>query len=306
MAESFRDRVVVLTGASRGIGRELALQLASEGAALVLASRNAERLGEVVRECTARGGRAVAVPTDVGDASACRALIEAAVQAFGPPDVLINNAGISMFARFAAVRDPAMLERILHVNFLGAMYCTHYALPYLRRTRGRIVAIASLIGKVPGPGGTGYVASKYALRGFYDSLRAELRAENVSVTVAYPGFVRTEIYQRFLDADGKYGPDRSHRIPRWAMMSAERCARRILAAARRRRREVPPTLIERGLLALYRLPAPIMDLFWQRPLRRNLPPLPAPDASPHGGPSSDTDNTPVFDPIVEAPPADGA
>jgi short-subunit dehydrogenase len=298
MAESFRDCAVVLTGASRGIGRELALQLASEGAALVLASRDAERLAEVVRECTARGGRAVAVPTDVGDASACKALIEAAVQAFGPPHVLINNAGISMFARFAAVRDPAMLERILRVNFLGPMYCTHHALPYLRQTRGRIVAIASLISKVPGPGGTGYVASKYALRGFYDSLRAELQAENVSVTVAYPGFVRTDIYQRFLDADGKYGPDRSHRIPRWAMMSVERCARRILAAARRRRREVPPTLIERGLLALYRLPAPVMDLFWQRPLRRNLPPLPAADANSNHGPSSNTDNTPTVDPIT--------
>ena len=306
MAESFRDRAVVLTGASRGIGRELALQLASEGAALVLASRDVQRLAEVVRECTARGGRAVAVPTDVGDASACKALIEAAVQWFGPPHVLINNAGISMFARFAAVRDPAMLERILRVNFLGAMYCTHHALPYLRQTRGRIVAVASLIAKVPGPGGTGYVASKYALRGFYDSLRAELRAENVSVTVAYPGFVRTEIYHRFLDADGKHGPDRSHRIPRWAMMSAERCARRILAAARCRRREVPPTLIERGLLALYRLPAPLMDLFWQRPLRRNLPPLPAVDSNAHRGPSSNANDTPLFNPISNPPPADGA
>lgn len=306
MAESFRDRAVVLTGASRGIGRELALQLASEGAALVLASRDAERLAEVVRECTARGGRAVAVPTDVGDASACRALIEAAVKTFGPPHVLINNAGISMFARFAAVRDPAMLERILHVNFLGAMYCTHHALRYLRQTQGRIVAIASLIGKVPGPGGTGYVASKYALRGFYDSLRAELRAENVSVTVAYPGFVRTDIYQRFLDADGNYGPDRSQRIPRWVMMSAARCARRILAAARRRRREVPPTLIERGILALYRLPAPLMDLLWQRPLRRNLPPVPAEDRRYHAAPLSNTDNTPLLDPILDAPPADDA
>jgi short-subunit dehydrogenase len=298
MAERFRDRVIVITGASRGIGRELALQLAGEGARLVLAARDSERLRMVVGECSARGVRAVDVPTDVADAAACRRLIESAVKTFGSLDVLINNAGISMFARFAAVRDLGMLEHILRVNFLGSMYCTGHALPYLRQTQGRIVGVGSLVSKVPGPGGTGYVASKHALRGFYDSLRAELRADRVSVTVAYPGFVRTEIYRRFLDAEGGYGPDRSGRIPRWVMMSVERCARRIIEAARRRRREVPPTIWERGMLACNWLPAPLLELFWQRPLRRNLPPLPAAD-------TSNADHTPLLKPIADAPPADG-
>jgi short-subunit dehydrogenase len=280
MTESFRDHVILITGASRGIGRELALQLAGERARLVLAARDPERLRGVVQGCTARGGTAVDVPTDVSDAAACRRLVESAVKTFGALHVLINNAGISMFARFAAVRDLGMLEHILRVNFLGSMYCTGHALPYLRRTQGRIVGVGSLLSKMPGPGGTAYAASKHALRGFYDSLRTELRADRVSVTVAYPGFVRTEIYQRFLDAEGGYGPDRSGRIPRWVMMSVERCARRIIEAARRRRGEVPPTLWERGMLAACNwLPAPLLELFWQRPMRRNLPPLPAPDKS---------------------------
>src|SRR5262249_51693938 len=157
-----------------------------------------------------------------------RNLIDTAAKTFGRLHMLINNAGISMYARFSDIRAPEMLDRIMRVNFLSAMYCTSYALPYLKQTQGRIVAISSLAGKMAGPGASPYVASKFALRGFFDSLRVELRSENVSVTVAYPGFVRTEIFRRFLDAQGQPGPDRSYRIPRWAMMPVERCARRVL------------------------------------------------------------------------------
>ncbi|HZT81162.1 MAG TPA: SDR family NAD(P)-dependent oxidoreductase, partial [Gemmataceae bacterium] len=134
--DSFRDKVVIVTGASDGIGRELAVQLAAEGACLALASRNADRLNAVAAECVARGGRAVVIPTDVSDREACGRLVEKTVAAFGRIDMLISNAGISMWARFADVKDPEMIERILRVNFLGAMYCTWHALPYLRQSRG--------------------------------------------------------------------------------------------------------------------------------------------------------------------------
>ncbi|MFO0846245.1 MAG: SDR family oxidoreductase [Gemmataceae bacterium] len=272
MAESFRNRAVLITGASQGIGRELALQLASEGARLVLASRNSGPLDEVTRECIARGAEAVAVPADLAEQAACRELVSAAVKAFGPLDMVINNAGVSMYAPFASVRDPAMVERIARVNYLGPMYLTWYALPHLRQTRGRIVAVASLAAKFPGPGGTGYVASKWAMAGFFESLRTELRGDGVSVTTAYPGFVRTGIYTRFLNGEGVPGPDMTARVPRLAMISVERCAARVLAAARRRRRSAMPTVMERMILAVNRLAPRLVEFFWQRTLARDFPP----------------------------------
>jgi short-subunit dehydrogenase len=279
MADCFREQGILITGASEGIGRELALQLAGEGARLALASRNEERLGQVVRECLARGGRALAVPTDVGAAADCRAFVEAAVREYGQVNMLINNAGISMYARFGDLKDLGLIDRIMAVNFLGAMHCTGHALPYLRQTRGRIVAVSSLAGKVIGPGGTGYVASKAALGHFFDSLRVELRSEEVSVTVAYPGFVGTEIYKRFLDGEGNFGPDKTSRIPRWAMLPVERCARRIIEAARRRRRQVPPTLCERLITGLHRAAPWLVEFFWQRTLAKDF----ATEPSPAGG-----------------------
>jgi short-subunit dehydrogenase len=272
MSDSFRDRSVLITGASSGIGRGLSLHLASEGARLVLASRQPGPLEEVVRQCVARGAKAIAVPSDVADQNSCCDLVTAAVEAFGPLDMLINNAGISMYAPLAAVRDPAMIERIVRVNFLGAVYLTSYALPYLRQTRGRIVAVASLAAKFPGPGGTGYVASKWAMRGFFDSLRTELRQDGVSVTVAYPGFVRTEIYKRFLNGEGMPGPDMTARVPGLAMISVERCARRVLRAARHRRREVAPTVMERLILAANGLAPRLVEFFWRRTLSKDFPP----------------------------------
>jgi len=271
MAESFRERAVLITGASEGIGRELALQLSGEGAWLALVSRNKERLEAAARECTARGGQAVVFPADVGDPAACRECVEAAVKTFGRLDVLINNTGISMYARFSAIDDLGMLERIMRVNFLGAMYCTGHALPALRRTQGRIVAISSLAAKIVGPGAAGYAASKAAVCSFFEALRTELKPEKVSVTLACPGFVRTEIYRRFLDARGNAGPDMTPRIPRWTTISVERCARRIIAAARRRRQEVAPTLPDRLILAVHRFAPRLVERFWLRTLEKDFP-----------------------------------
>ncbi len=234
MADAFRDNAVVITGASDGIGREMALQLAEQGAWLALAARDAAKLEAAAAECRARGGRAVAVPTDVADQGQCRRLIERTVQEFGRIDTLVNNAGISMWARFDEVQDLAPFERMMQVNYFGSLYCTHAALPHLKQTRGRIVGISSLTGRAGVPTRSGYAATKHAMAGFFDSLRIELADEGVTVTMVYPGFVSTGIRQRAFGPDGRTLA--SNPVQESEVMTPEECARQIIAAAAGRRR----------------------------------------------------------------------
>ncbi|MGZ8458771.1 MAG: SDR family oxidoreductase [Gemmatirosa sp.] len=240
---SFHGNVVVLTGASSGIGRALARQLAAQGAWLALAARSRDELEEAVRECLAAGAgvgaRAIAVPTDVSDETECRALIERTVAEYGRVDTLINNAGISMWARFDALRDLEGLERIMRVNYFGAVYCTFHALPHLKRARGRLVGVSSLTGKTGVPTRTGYAASKHAMAGFFDSLRIELADDGVSVTMLYPGFVATGVRRHAVGPDGR--PLRESPVQEDAVMTADECARITLRAAARREREVVMT-----------------------------------------------------------------
>jgi NAD(P)-dependent dehydrogenase (short-subunit alcohol dehydrogenase family) len=264
---TFRNQAVVITGASRGIGREMALQLADTGAQLVLAARSAEDLATVAADCRRRGAAALAVPTDVADPDACRALIDRAVDEFGRLDMLVNNAGMSMLADFADLPDLSNFERIGQVNFWGNVHCTHHALAHLLKSGGRIVVVSSVKGRFGTAGSTAYCASKHALTGFYDALRSELHDTGVSVTVVYPGFVATAMAEHVLDASGRpLGPDARKLLPKRAM-SAETCARVILRAAARRRRE--KVLTCRGKLAVcLRLLAPgLLD----RLARRALP-----------------------------------
>lgn len=237
MAEDvFRENVVVITGGSAGIGRELAYQLAAQGAWLVLAAREPSLLEEAAQDVRNRGARVIAVPTDVATEAQCHALIERTIAEYGRIDTLINNAGISMHARFDELGSVEPLERVMQINYFGSVYCTHYALPFLKLTRGRIVAISSLAGKTGVPTRSAYAASKHAMAGFFDSLRIELADDGVSVTVAYPGFVATDIASRGLGPGGKLLGHRP--IDNAAVMSAEECARRIIAAAGDRKRDL--------------------------------------------------------------------
>jgi NAD(P)-dependent dehydrogenase (short-subunit alcohol dehydrogenase family) len=239
--------VVVLTGASRGIGRAMALQLAAQGAWLALAARDEAGLAELAAECEGRGGRAVAIPTDVADEHQCAALIARTANAYGRIDTLINNAGITMWALFEQVTDLSVFERILRVNYLGSVWCTWHALPHLRASRGRIVAVSSLTGKTGVPTRSGYAASKHAMNGFFDTLRIELAGSGVSVTVACPDFVATEIRERAYGADGK--PLGTSPVHEGRVMTAETCARLILDGAAARKREL--ILSGRGKLGLW-------------------------------------------------------
>lgn len=238
----FRDNVVVLTGASAGIGRELARQLAGQGAHLVLAARDPAKLEETAADCRARGARALAVPTDVSDEGQCRALIERAAAEHGRIDTLVNNAGIGMWARFDEMRDLAPFERIMRVNYLGSVYPTYYALPHLKASRGRIVAVNSLTGLTGVPTRSGYAASKHAMAGFFDSIRIELEDSGVTVTQVFPGFVATEIRERAFGPDGRPLGEGNSPVREREVMSAEECARQIIAAAAKRKRDLIMTL----------------------------------------------------------------
>ena len=137
---------IVVTGASQGIGRAVCLQLAERRARLTLAARDAAALEEVAAACRERGGEALAVPTDVSLPADCERLVRLAVEAWGGVDALINNAGIAMNARFDEVTDLKLFERLMAVDYLGYVYPTHFALPELRRSRGRLVAVSSVAG----------------------------------------------------------------------------------------------------------------------------------------------------------------
>ena len=261
-----KDKVVVITGASKGIGAELARQLAAKGARLVLAARHAKELEAVAAQCRERGGSAVTVRADVGVERDCAAIMSGAALAYGGIDVLVNNAGATMWARFEDIEDLSVLERIMRVNYMGAVYCTRHALPYLRASRGVLVGISSLAGRTGVPTRTGYSASKHAMTGFFDSLRIELDGSGVAVTMIYPGFVATGIRENATGPDGK--PIGVSPVKEGEVMGVEECARRIVVAIERRSREVVMTA--RGKMGLWlKLIAPtLVDRIAKRAIQR--------------------------------------
>lgn len=256
------DHVALITGASAGIGEALARQLAERGTSLALAARGADDLERVAEACRAMGADVLTAPTDVAEEAQCRAFVDAAADRFGHVDALVNNAGISMWARFDEMDSLEPLARIMQVNYFGAVACTHAALPHLKASRGRIVNVASLTALTGVPTRTGYAASKHAMAGFFDSLRIELADTGVTVTTAFPGFVATGVRRHAFGADG--APLGESPIQESAVMTPETCARLILRAADRRDREVVMTA--RGKIGRWaRLIAPrLVDRMAQR------------------------------------------
>ncbi len=232
----------VVTGASSGIGEALCLAYARRGHNVVVAARDLARIEAVAAACEHEGGRGLAVQTDVTEPEQCERLVLRAVERFGGIDVFVNNAGISMWARFEEITDLSIFERIMKVNYLGSVYCTHHALPHLRASRGLIVAVSSLTGKTGVPTRTAYAASKHAMQGFFDSLRVELYGTGVDVLVASPGFVRTGIRERVLGPDGK-PRGTSLRDEDKNTMSLEECTRILVRAIDRRERDVLMTRV---------------------------------------------------------------
>jgi short-subunit dehydrogenase len=222
----------------------MALDLAGQGAWLVLAARRMEKLEALAQKCIQLGGRAIAVQTDVSEEDQCKALIDATIAEFDRIDVLINNAGITARNRFDQMEVLWPFEKVMRTNYLGSVYCTYYALPHLKESGGRLAAVSSMTGKLGVPNRSAYSASKFAMAGFFDSLRVELMGSGVSVTVLYPDFVETGTRLESIGPDGKILNEGLRRGGN--VMGVEEASRIMQKAIAQRKREV--VLSTRGKL----------------------------------------------------------
>lgn len=232
----FKDKVIIITGASSGIGLASAKLFASLGARLALAARSLDKLEVLAKEISSDpDSRILCVRTDVSVEADCRNLVEKTVSKFGRIDILVNNAGISMRALFKDC-DLSVIRSLMDVNFWGTVYCTKFALPYLLESRGSVVGVISIAGFAGLPGRTGYSSSKYAIRGFLDTLRIEHLYDGLHVMIFAPGFTASNVRNAALTADGSH----QGATPRdeGKMMSAEECAMHLAKGLRRRKQEM--------------------------------------------------------------------
>ncbi|HNT93544.1 MAG: SDR family oxidoreductase [Bacteroidales bacterium] len=261
----FRDKVVIVTGASSGIGRATALEFARNASKVVIAARNAERLSSLEQEITGMGAETLVCVTDVSKEEDCRRLIEKTVERFGTVHILINNAGISMRALFDDV-EISVLKRLMDVNFWGTVYCTKYALPYLVANRGSIVGVSSTAGFHGLPGRTGYSASKFAIHGFLETVRIENLREKLHVMIIAPGFTTSEVRRHALLADGTEQGNSPR--PEKKLMSAEHVARWILKGIRKKKRNKIMTWAGRFTALLQRVVPALVDYAYYLEMKR--------------------------------------
>jgi NAD(P)-dependent dehydrogenase (short-subunit alcohol dehydrogenase family) len=232
--ESLRHKTVLVTGGSSGIGKATALRLAEHGAQVALAARNRDALEQVRQEIEQTGGAALVVPTDVTDPEQVSQAVEATVARFGKLDILLACAGLSMRAYFERSQLEAM-GRVMHVNFFGTLYATHFALPHVKKTKGSLVAVSSLTGKRGIPSYSIYGASKFAIQGLYEALHLELARYGVHVGVVSPAFVDTPLRDNVLGPDGK--PWDLPPPPPFRVWPVEKCVNRILRLIVKRKRQ---------------------------------------------------------------------
>ncbi len=239
-----RDKVIIITGASSGIGKALVEEALHKDARVVLAARNVKAMQYVVKQ--ADPAQYLVVPTDVGNEDDCRKLISSTVERFGRIDVLVNNAGISMRALFADV-DLSVLERLMQINFWGTVYCTKYALPYLLNSKGSVVGVSSIAGYKGLPARSGYSASKFAMQGFMECLRIENLETGLHVMIACPGFTASNIRKTALDKDGSMQGESPRAEDK--MMSANEVAKHIINGIKKRKRTL--VLTNQGKITVF-------------------------------------------------------
>jgi len=250
---TLKDKVIIITGASSGIGLASALLFASRGARLVLAARSIDKLDELASRLPSE---TLCVKTDVSQEADCRALVEKAVERFGRIDILVNNAGISMRAMFNDL-DLKVIKRLMDVNFWGTVYCTKYALPWLLKTKGSVVGVVSTAAYIGLPARTGYCSSKYAIRGFLDTLRIEHLKDGLQVLVFAPGFTASNVRNAALTADGT--PQGKTPRDEGRMMSAEAVALEMEKALNKRKSSVILTPLSKFTLLLDRIAPRLKD-----------------------------------------------
>lgn len=261
----FKDKVIIITGASSGIGLATARLFAGMGAKLSLAARSIDRLESLASELTDDRSRILCIKTDVSVEEDCRRLIEETVRRFGKIDILINNAGISMRAPFMNV-NMEVIKKLMNVNFWGTVYCTKYALPEILKTKGSIAGVISTAGYVAIPGRTGYVTSKYAIRGFLETLRIEHLNDGINILVFAPGYTASNVRNAALLADGSpqgYSPKDEGKL-----MSAEKVAEKLAYGLYRRKKEMILTALGYWDIWLYRRFPRLMDRVQLHYIRR--------------------------------------
>jgi dehydrogenase/reductase SDR family member 7B len=233
--KSFSGKVVIITGASSGIGKACAIAFAHAGADVVLASRKADELEKVSQEISKLGSKSISVTTDVSKESDCKNLIDTSIKSFGRIDVLINCAGISMRALLQDIQLD-VIRQVMEINFWGTVYCTKFALPHLLQSKGSVVGVSSIAGKTGLPGRTGYSSSKFAMEGFLQTVRIENLKKGLHVLVACPGFTASNIRNAALNAAG----EKQGESPRDEnkMMQPEAVAEKLLDAVVKRKRDL--------------------------------------------------------------------
>jgi len=246
-----KDKVVIITGGSSGIGKALAIEFGSRGSRVVITGRNKSVLDEAVAEISARGITVVGINADVSREEDNKQMAANVISTFGRIDVLINNAGISMRASFEDVQLD-VVRKVMDINFYGAVYATKYCLPEIEKNKGSIVGVSSIGGYRGLPGRSGYSASKFALSGFLEVLRTEYLHRGVHVLTACPGFTATNIRKRALIADGSIQKESPRDESK--EMTAEACARHIYKATVKRKHILILTL--EGKLAVF------LNKFW--------------------------------------------
>ncbi len=230
-----KDKTVIVTGASSGIGRACAEVFAAHGCRVMLSARQKDKLDNIVLQLKQKGFDVAACTADVSIEDNCKNLIDETIKQFGHIDVLVCNAGISMRATFEEV-DLNIIRKVMDVNFWGTVYCTKYALPHLLKSKGSVVGISSIAGKKGLPGRTGYSASKFAIEGFLETLRTENLKNKLHVLVACPGFTATNIRNTALLKDGSAQGESPRNET--TMMSAEEVAEHIYIAVKKRKRDL--------------------------------------------------------------------
>ena len=241
-----QQKVVLITGASSGIGRALAFAFGHEGASIVICARKADALNAVSEELKQAGIDNLALTADVSVEADVKTLIEQTVAHYGRLDILINNAGITMRS-LVVDADPDVFRKVMDINFMGTVYATRYALPHILKTKGSVVGISSIAGYRGLPVRAGYSASKFAMNGFLEALRTEMLHLGVHVLTACPGFTTSNIRVAALDSSGQTAGESVR--DETDMMSADTCAQHILKAVKKRKREL--ILTRQGKLTVF-------------------------------------------------------
>ena len=241
-----KDKVVIVTGGSSGIGKAIATTFGARGSKVLITGRNEEDLDKAVAELRQKGIDATGFCADVSQEEDNRKMASEAIRLFGRIDILVNNAGITMRALFEEV-DIQVVKKVMDINFYGVLYATKYCLPEILKNKGSVIGISSIAGYRGLPGRTGYSASKFALNGFLEVLRTEMMKKGVHVLTACPGFTTSNIRKRSLTKDGTLQGD-SPRDEN-SMMSAEECADHIYRATVKRKKII--ILTAQGKMAVF-------------------------------------------------------